>query len=118
MTGPASRRGFLSGLATLPLIGGSVSLIGSPIGAAEKPSVLCLETYCAWLHYEQRALQGFLYPGIERGTYIPLTNQGARFHFADRFGHDGWWQRVEAETAARAPVVLATVGCDWRKGDV
>lgn len=116
MTGPASRRGFLSGLVSLPMIGGGVTLIGSPVGVAETPSRPCLENYSAWLHYEQRALQSVLYPeSCGSGTRIPLDNRAAHFHFADRFGHDGWWDRVCAETAARAPVVLATVGCDWRE---
>lgn len=33
MSGPASRRGFLRGLTTLPLIGGGVTLIGRPAKA-------------------------------------------------------------------------------------
>lgn len=34
MTGPESRRGFLRGLVSLPLIGGGVTLIGAPTAAA------------------------------------------------------------------------------------
>ncbi|TXN72713.1 hypothetical protein [Methylobacterium sp. WL6] len=115
MSAPSDRRGFLRGLVSLPLIGGGVTLIGKPTQAAEATSIPCAENYAAWLHYEQRALQNTLYPGIGDGYFIPQTNSGATFHFDDRFGNEGWWQRVGAEAMARAPVVLATVGCDWRE---
>jgi len=117
MTSPANRRGFLSGLVSLPLIGGGVMLIGKPVGAAGEPSRLCMESYLAWLHFEKRAVHSALYPEIPRGTFVPQDNKGAQFHFADRFGHHGWWQRVKQEALSRAPVVLATVGCDWREGE-
>ncbi len=110
-----ARRGFLRGLLSLPLIGGGVALIGSPTGAAEPPSQACLESYLAWLHYETRFVHDALYPGyrLKHGTIIPLRNAGANFHFADR-RRGGGLEVVAAEAAARAPVVLAAVGCDWR----
>ncbi len=37
MSAPSDRRGFLRGLATLPLIGGGVTLIGNPTRAAAEP---------------------------------------------------------------------------------
>ena len=42
---PASRRGFLRGLTTLPLIGGGVALIGAPSAVAEPVTRSMLETY-------------------------------------------------------------------------
>ena len=119
---PASRRGFLRGLTLLPLVGGSVALIGAPSAVAGVPSPECVETYLAWLHYEQRAVHdahfggpGALVNGKPR-LLIPQDNPGAAFHFADTYGDAGWWGRVGAEAIARAPVVLAAAGCDWREG--
>lgn len=57
MSGPASRRGFLSGLATLPLIGGSVALIGSPSAVAEPLNQRLLDAYDEFLDGERRALK-------------------------------------------------------------
>jgi hypothetical protein len=108
------RRGFLRGLLSLPLIGGGVTLIGAPTAVAEPVSQACLESYLAWLHYEFRFVHDALYPGFrqEHGTTIPLRNAGANFHFSAR--RTGGLQATTAEAAARAPVVLAAVGCDWR----
>lgn len=52
-----SRRGFLRGLATLPLIGGSVTLIGSPSASAVPVTKALVDSYDAWLEYERRLLQ-------------------------------------------------------------
>ncbi|MDP4023710.1 hypothetical protein Q8W71_13825 [Methylobacterium sp. NEAU 140] len=115
MTESSNRRGFLRGLTTLPLIGGGVTLIGSPTGAATTGTTECLKTYITWLHYEQRAVHDYLWPeAAGRGQYIPLDNPGASFHFHDLAGLRDW-PRVGQEAAFRAPVVLSTVGCDWRK---
>lgn len=104
---PASRRGFLSGLTTLPLIGGSVALIGSPVRAAPPVTPGMLATYSCWLAYERRALHwASLNP---RDTeMIPCVNPAMNFHFdMERFDRDRWG--IEAQQ--RAPVVLAAVGC-------
>lgn len=109
-----NRRGFLRGLTTLPLVGGSVALIGNPVGAAEPPSEACLDSYLAWLHYEQRAVRHARWPEFKRagGVFIPANNAGDNFH---RFDPEGWKLSCQ-EAVARAPVVLAAVGCDWRAG--
>lgn len=120
MNAPANRRGFLRGLTTLPLIGGSVALIGSPKGVAGAPSEACLHSYLAWLHYEQRAVHDHLWPGYRQASgmgYVPLDNAGANFHFAALQGNSDW-PRIGMEAAARAPVVLAAVGCHWWEGDL
>lgn len=52
----ASRRGFLSGLASLPLIGGSVALLGQPTAAATPVTEALLWSYRHWLHMEHRML--------------------------------------------------------------
>ena len=48
----ADRRAFLRGLAALPLIGGSVSLIGNPTGAAVPVTGPLLDRYVDWLATE------------------------------------------------------------------
>lgn len=116
MTGPSSRRGFLRGLTTLPLIGGGVVLLGNPTGAAERPSSACVESYIAWLHYEARAVHDAHWP-LQKGRMVPLDNAGAYFHFPLDGPDKLDWDKRGREALARAPVVLATVGCDWRKGD-
>lgn len=102
MTGPASRRGFLSGLATLPLIGGSVALIGSPTAAAVPVTGGTIATYIAWLDGELRYLQ---WATNSRGC-IHVMNPGHGFH--DRWGSV---HRAAREAIQRAPVMLATSGC-------
>lgn len=49
------RRRFLSGLATLPLVGGAVALIGRPTAAAVPVSDALLERYVGFLAHEHRA---------------------------------------------------------------
>lgn len=51
----SSRRGFLRGLTTLPLIGG-VTLIGSPAKADVPTTDELLDSYDEWLFYERRLL--------------------------------------------------------------
>lgn len=123
MSRPASRRGFLSGLATLPLIGGSVALIGSPSAVAEPINDMLLETYDTWLFYERRWLQwerfgsrGTINPDerfaiLDRATgrafdYVSMANEAGRYH-----GREG-----ENPASSRAALILSTAGCDWRKG--
>lgn len=123
MTGPASRRSFLSGLATLPLIGGSVALIGSPSAVAEPVNDMLLETYDTWLFYERRWLQWERYGSrseinpddrfaiLDRSTgrafdYVSMINEAGRYH-----GREG-----ESPASSRAALILSAAGCDWRKG--
>lgn len=115
------RRGFLRSLSTLPLIGGSVALIGNPTRADVPITTDLLDSYDAWLHSERRWLQWerfrnldhydatAIHPFIDRLNggrydYTPMANGGARFH----------GQAAPAST--RAAVVLSAVGCDWRAG--
>lgn len=56
MTTPVlPRRGFLRGLASLPLIGGGVALIGQPTAAAVPITDELLARYFSWLAHEHRA---------------------------------------------------------------
>ncbi|MBP1183810.1 hypothetical protein [Methylobacterium sp. PvR107] len=121
MSGSSNRRGFLRGLTTLPLIGGSVTLIGAPSAVAEPVTHELLDSYDAWLEYERRHLQwerhGNMDPpvrwnmpflmqvkGVDRPCdYVPVANGGARFH-----GNN------EGSALSRAALVLSTVGCEWK----
>ena len=103
MSGPASRRGFLRGLTTLPLIGGSVTLIGSPTAAAVPVTGGVVATYLAWLHFEQR----YVAWGANCRDYVPLINPGAVFHQRNR-EHPNDAARAAIQ---RAPIVLAAAGC-------
>ena len=105
MSGPSNRRGFLRGLTTLPLVGGSVALIGAPSAVAEPVTPGMIATYMAWLHYEQRAIQSSV--GMREGTFIPCVNPGSSYHFPRDFDMD----RFGLEAQLRAPLVLSTVGC-------
>ena len=127
MTGPASRRGFLRGLTTLPLIGGGVTLIGNPSAAAEPITPALLDSYDAWLFYERANLQRerwgvqawgdvrfapgggewapFIGSDGEPFDTIPAVNGGRRFHSSNA-----------DEPSTRAALVLSAVGCDWREG--
>lgn len=100
------RRGFLRGLALLPLIGGSVNLIGNPTAAAEPITPGMLATYAAWLHYEHRSLM-HASCGEGAGGFVPFCNPGAQFHFPLHFDLSRWGLAAQQ----RAPVVLSAVGC-------
>ena len=67
MADALARRGFLRGLAHLPLIGGGVTLLGNPTAAAEPVTEELLDSYSEWLHYERRLLAG-RYPAPTRPT--------------------------------------------------
>lgn len=107
MSAPATRRGFLRGLTTLPLIGGGVNLIGSPTRAAQPVTLGLLATYSTWLHYERRALMHSCGFDHTRGDFVPMMNPAESFYFLRRYDPATWG--VDAQE--RAAVVLAAVGC-------
>lgn len=119
VTGPASRRGFLRGLTTLPLIGGSVTLIGDPVAAAEPPSLELLQSYSAFLHFERRYLNAVLYPQVpSKGVsmFVPMDNRGAVFHDREAWIHGvPTWPHQGQAAQNRAAIVLAAVGCNWKE---
>ena len=49
----SDRRAFLRGLASLPLIGGSVAILGRPTAAAVPMSRDMPCSYASWLFFEQ-----------------------------------------------------------------
>ena len=118
---PTGRRGFMSGLAALPLIGGSVTLLGRPRAVAEPPTRQIMEAYKTWLHYEQRFLAWEMADLPEHVAYYGGTRR-ERFEFIDRLtlsfgtGDAARFHRTDGSSPAssRAALVLSTVGCDWR----
>ena len=119
----SDRRAFLRGLASLPLIGGSIALIGRPTGAAVPITDNLLDAYGTWLHYERNWLQWERY-GAEgyKGRpredlavvwhdrrkdkvfdFIPMTNPAASYDYSG--------------AAGRAAVILSAAGVPLnRKG--
>lgn len=115
MNAPASRRGFLRGLTTLPLIGGGVSLIGAPSAVAAPVTSELLNAYNEWLFMERRLLCVEQHPGsrgpdIER--YVPANTGAGNFHFPS--GAD--WKDPSRQPSTRAALVLSAVGCPWWGG--
>ncbi len=107
----ADRRTFLRGLASLPLIGGGVTLVGNPTAAAVPVTTDLLASYDQWLFYERRCLLRELYAnegsGVARAMekIVPVNTAADRFHFP----REGSWQD-QPQPSTRAAVILATVG--------
>ncbi|MEH3117080.1 MAG: hypothetical protein PGN25_05580 [Methylorubrum populi] len=123
MTIPASRRGFLRGLTTLPLIGGGVALIGAPSAVAAPVTPDLLAAYDTWLFYERRFLR---YERFNTSTGADLGCDD-RFLLTDRLtgqrcdqvsllGPAGSFHDIHTNPSTRAALVLSAVGCDWREG--
>ena len=109
------RRGLLRGLATLPLIGGSVALIGNPTRADVPVTPELQERYIAWLANEHAAAL------FEHGVagYRSRPEMNRNWHEA-RVRVPLYWfpkapdiERMTAWTlpSARAAIVLSAVGC-------
>ena len=118
MSGPHDRRGFLRGLASLPLIGGGVALIGQPSAVGEPITPDLLWSYKSWLHFEHRMLSYEL-----AGHDLQRAREHERFQFEDCPGdqwHFQWDGRGPAgwidapQPSGRAALVLSAVGCDWK----
>lgn len=107
-----SRRGFLSGLAGLPLIGGGVAILGAPTAAATPVTRGLLERYHAWIANEHAAVLFELgavsprdpaQPWAERRICTPLH------WFPD--APDVERSVLAMPPSSRAAVVLSAVGC-------
>ena len=108
-----ARRGFLRGLASLPLIGGGVALFGQPTAVAEPVTVDLLATYADWLHFERRVLMSELTGHQPREAGKLALFVGTRsddFHFPR-----GMTYQQAPQPSTRAALVLSTVGLNWRE---
>lgn len=121
MSAPASRRGFLRGLTTLPLIGGGVTLIGAPSAVAEPVTPRLLREYHDWLMFERSCLIREMEAGNPT-RFGPDCARGSALRWHQARGE----LRLDSEgqpmgdgvsfPSTRAALVLSTVGCDWREG--
>ena len=114
MHDPNTRRSFLRGLTTLPLIGGGVTLIGNPTKAAELITPELLDAYSEWLFYERRMLCIERYGDRDAEGFVPANTGAHLFHFPP--SELGGW-KAAPKPSVRAAVVLSAVGCDWREDD-
>lgn len=132
MSAAASRRGFLRGLTTLPLIGGAITLIGTPSAIAEPATDSALDAYVAFLAHEHRAAlieherrravrsvataaaQGQAsWPGYVEECEDIARQRPPMFWFPG--APDTERLVASAEPSSRAALVLSAVGCDWRR---
>lgn len=113
---PLARRGFLRGLASLPLIGGGLTLIGQPTAAAVAVTPGLLERYSAWLAVEY---------GESLIELAPYRQPDKAYAEADRQWAREWCQNSGAlqdparsrfhrppafAPSTRAAVILSTAG--------
>ena len=124
LTTPMPRRGFLRALANLPLIGGSIMLLGTPSAAAVSISVDLLRKYRLFLNKELFA------------TQIEIESVVSPFHFANMgfslsdpsswSGLPMWWPTpddsvldslvTQKPPSSRAAVVLSAAGLSLAAG--
>ena len=116
----SDRRGFLRQLAALPLIGGSVTLIGGPTAVAEPVSDALIDRYIGWLSVELgEAL-------VERTGRLEPVYKNEAMVWRREWCRDNRKLNPRPERglflappssppSTRAAIVLSTVGCDWRE---
>ncbi len=108
----SDRRAFLRGLASLPLIGGAVTLIGQPTAAAVPVTTAIIDRYAAWLAAEHaEALverEEFHHPGLEPARFRREWVRQPMFWFPD----DSVAQSAVRATrpSTRAAVILSAAG--------
>ncbi|KQP89393.1 hypothetical protein [Methylobacterium sp. Leaf117] len=128
MSGPSSRRGFLSGLAALLLIGGGVSLIGRPTAVAAPVTDQMMTHYLGFISREfrelmvkmdQRHIEKSVAACVRRGDFVrPSYAEECKA----RTRYQLSWMDfrclagegelpVAAPPSSRAALVLSTVGC-------
>lgn len=121
MTGPGSRRGFLRGLVTLPLIGGGVTLIGAPSAVAEPVTDRLMREYHDWLMFERNEVTREIEAGSPSRFGLDCIRGSAwRWHLArgERRpdGNGVMMGDGVSFPSTRAALVLSAVGCNWREG--
>ena len=108
MNAPSSRRTFLRGLVSLPLVGGSIALIGRPTAAAVPVSDALLDSYVAFLAHEHRAALRQRYPGWTDWSGEWHEPQPPMSWMPDDVCARSLCQHVKPST--RAALVLSAVG--------
>lgn len=118
--GAMLRRGFLRQLCTLPMLGGSIALIGAPVAVAEPVTPALFHRYAAWIAREHVEVIAELTRFKHRGDeYLEEYVEHDR-RWAEGYGFfrtDDAIARAHPMAAlpsTRAALVLSAVGCDWR----
>ncbi len=112
------RRSFLRGLVSLPLIGGSVVLIGAPTEAAVPVTPRLLQRYEAWLDLERSYVLRELYGREQDGRFdqpieiVWRDRRTGRCWDSHHVLGDGRFDHSNPGT--RAAVVLSAVACPLR----
>ncbi|MBA9071737.1 hypothetical protein FHR71_005523 [Methylobacterium sp. RAS18] len=110
------RRGFLQALAALPLIGGAVSLTGSPSAVAEPITRDLLLAYSEWLRVERNRVHVELWPDEDPSlvamSALPVALDRGKLFYVPQLPADAYGERA---ASTRAALVLSAVGCDWRR---
>lgn len=124
MSAAPARRGFLRGLATLPLIGGGVTIIGHPTAAAVPVSDALLSAYDEWLDLERSFLkwERFGPEGINDPDRTMVEAVFRNRHTGQLFDYRScstvsasmFWGTGAPQPSTRAAVVLSAVGANWR----
>ena len=117
---PLARRGLLWRLASLPLVGGSVAVLGDPVASAVPVTDQLLNRYDAWLEIERAHLRIERFGDARQGSRSQFelvwhdVEKGEIFDF-DRVSLIGsGHRRGEPPPSTRAAIILSAVGCDWR----
>lgn len=121
----SGRRTFLRGLVALPLIGGSIELIGAPRAVAEPLTVEMAEAYKTFLHYEYRFLIWDMAANPVHHMRRRLGPGATRSEIAHEIGgyitHEGVGNAHRVSTHGspmdRAALVMSAAGVDWRERD-
>lgn len=119
MSALENRRGFLCGLASLPLIGGGVALIGKPTAAAVPVTRTLLDSYETWLDSEHTYLRFERY-GPRRQQPNPFGS-GFEIVFRDRSTGEVWdthhfcnpgsrFDHQVPQPSTRAAIILSAAG--------
>ena len=117
----ADRRTFLRGLASLPMVGGGVTLLGNPTAAAVPVADYLLEAYNEWLDLERSWLQFERFG--PRSRRVVEDSRHPEVVWRDRQTGKCWTSTYatsfsgfdHTNAASRAAVVLAAAGVDIRQ---
>lgn len=116
MSAPASRRGFLRGLASLPLIGGGISLLGKPTAVAEPVSRELLLAYSEWLRVERNRVHAELFGLTDRPDLLPYSAMPITLEPNNPFYVPPRPEMcVPGPASSRAALALAAVDVEWRR---
>ncbi|UHC14457.1 hypothetical protein LRS73_18080 [Methylobacterium currus] len=110
-----NRRELLSRLATLPVIGGGVTLIGTPAGSAEPLPEMLLWEYSTWIERERRRIGAVFGDMTGQAHNVQLCHSSAYAWYQCEKGAPR--EELRSRVMTRGAAVLNAVGVDWREGE-